>query len=198
MEHGVQFLLVAEEHSARNAGSVKDLPIQRWQRFVQLELPYATIGLVWNSMVSVAGGWFFLMACEMFVLGHATFVCRAGLVSADRGERGRYRRDSVGPRDHDRGNRADRSNRVATGHRVGREVQVRAGGEHDAARSLRFLAFDAKARALLIRLRGELLTPMARTHISSLLAAYTVPAIFATRSWKPPPCDPRRFGRDSR
>ncbi|HXN46996.1 MAG TPA: ABC transporter permease subunit [Bryobacteraceae bacterium] len=41
-----------------------------WQKFVQLELPYATIGLVWNSMMSVAGGWFFLMACEMFVLGN--------------------------------------------------------------------------------------------------------------------------------
>ncbi len=40
----------------------------RWQRFIQLELPYSAIGLVWNSMVSVAGGWFFLMACEMFVL----------------------------------------------------------------------------------------------------------------------------------
>jgi NitT/TauT family transport system permease protein len=39
-----------------------------WQRFMQLELPYAAIGLVWNSMMSVAGGWFFLMACEMFVL----------------------------------------------------------------------------------------------------------------------------------
>jgi NitT/TauT family transport system permease protein len=41
-----------------------------WQRFVQLELPYAAIGLVWNSIMSVAGGWFFLMACEMFVLGN--------------------------------------------------------------------------------------------------------------------------------
>jgi NitT/TauT family transport system permease protein len=40
-----------------------------WQKLVQLELPYATIGLVWNSMMSVAGAWFFLMACEMFVLG---------------------------------------------------------------------------------------------------------------------------------
>ena len=41
-----------------------------WQRFIQLELPFAAIGLVWNSMMSVAGGWFFLMACEMFVLGN--------------------------------------------------------------------------------------------------------------------------------
>ena len=41
-----------------------------WQKFAQIELPYAVIGLVWNSMMSVAGGWFFLMACEMFVLGN--------------------------------------------------------------------------------------------------------------------------------
>jgi NitT/TauT family transport system permease protein len=41
-----------------------------WQKFVQLELPYSAIGLVWNSMMSVAGGWFFLMACEMIVLGN--------------------------------------------------------------------------------------------------------------------------------
>ena len=41
-----------------------------WQRLLRLELPYATIGLTWNSMMSVAGGWFFLMACEMFVLGN--------------------------------------------------------------------------------------------------------------------------------
>ena len=45
----------------------------RWQRLWQLELPYGAIGLVWNSMVSVAGGWFFLMACEMFVLGTRDF-----------------------------------------------------------------------------------------------------------------------------
>jgi NitT/TauT family transport system permease protein len=43
------------------------------QRFVELELPFGTIGLVWNSIVSVAGGWFFLMACEMFVLGNHDF-----------------------------------------------------------------------------------------------------------------------------
>jgi NitT/TauT family transport system permease protein len=44
-----------------------------WQRFWQLELPFSAIGLIWNSMVSVAGGWFFLMACEMFVLGDRDF-----------------------------------------------------------------------------------------------------------------------------
>jgi len=45
----------------------------RWQRFVELDVPFSTIGLVWNSMMSVAGGWFFLMACEMFVLGNRDF-----------------------------------------------------------------------------------------------------------------------------
>jgi NitT/TauT family transport system permease protein len=44
-----------------------------WQRFTQVELPFAAIGLVWNSIMSVAGGWFFLMACEMFVLGNRDF-----------------------------------------------------------------------------------------------------------------------------
>ena len=37
-----------------------------FQRFIKIELPFATIGLVWNSMMSVAGAWFFLMACEQF------------------------------------------------------------------------------------------------------------------------------------
>jgi NitT/TauT family transport system permease protein len=44
-----------------------------WQRFMQMELPFSAIGLVWNSMMSVAGGWFALMVCEMFVLGQRDF-----------------------------------------------------------------------------------------------------------------------------
>ena len=63
-----------------------------WQRFWQLELPYSAIGLVWNSMVSVAGGWFFLMACEMFVLGDRDFrLPGPRLLSADRGQQRRTR-----------------------------------------------------------------------------------------------------------
>jgi NitT/TauT family transport system permease protein len=45
----------------------------RFQRLFQLELPYATIGLIWNSIMSVAGAWFFLMVCEMFHLGSRDF-----------------------------------------------------------------------------------------------------------------------------
>jgi NitT/TauT family transport system permease protein len=45
----------------------------RWQRLFQLELPFGAIGLVWNSIVSVANGWFFLMVCEMFPVGSRNF-----------------------------------------------------------------------------------------------------------------------------
>jgi NitT/TauT family transport system permease protein len=45
----------------------------RWQRLFQLELPFAAIGLIWNSIVSVANGWFFLMVCEMFPVGSRNF-----------------------------------------------------------------------------------------------------------------------------
>ena len=74
-----------------------------WQRFWQLEMPYAAIGLVWNSIVSVAGGWFFLMACEMFVLGDRDFRL-PGLGSYLQTAAGtrRHARDALGPRRDDR------------------------------------------------------------------------------------------------
>ncbi len=40
-----------------------------WQSFRWLELPASMIGLVWNSMMSMAGGWFFLTVNEAFTLG---------------------------------------------------------------------------------------------------------------------------------
>src|SRR6185295_19835376 len=39
-----------------------------WERFKWMELPSSMMGLVWNSMMSMAGGWFFLMVCEAFTL----------------------------------------------------------------------------------------------------------------------------------
>lgn len=44
-----------------------------WQRLKWVELPFATIGLVWNSMMSMAGGWFFLMINESYQLGDKDF-----------------------------------------------------------------------------------------------------------------------------
>jgi NitT/TauT family transport system permease protein len=45
----------------------------RMQRLFQLELPFGSIGLIWNSIVSVANGWFALMLCEMFPVGSRNF-----------------------------------------------------------------------------------------------------------------------------
>lgn len=39
----------------------------------KIELPYAANGLLWNSMLSMAGGWFFLMVIESFSLGDKDF-----------------------------------------------------------------------------------------------------------------------------
>ncbi len=44
-----------------------------WLRLKILELPFAAISLIWNSMMSWAGGWFFLMAAEIFTVGNKDF-----------------------------------------------------------------------------------------------------------------------------
>jgi NitT/TauT family transport system permease protein len=44
-----------------------------WRTFRLLEVPAAMIGLVWNSMMSMAGGWFFLTVNEAFTLGDRDF-----------------------------------------------------------------------------------------------------------------------------
>ena len=44
-----------------------------WLRFKAVELPFAAMGLLWNSMMSWSGGWFFLMAAEIFNVGSRDF-----------------------------------------------------------------------------------------------------------------------------
>ena len=43
-----------------------------WQRFWQLEAPYAIPGLIWNTMMSMSGGWFFVVASEAITVGNTT------------------------------------------------------------------------------------------------------------------------------
>ncbi|MHC8357999.1 ABC transporter permease [Pseudomonas sp. LB3P81] len=43
-----------------------------WHRFVRLELPFAMPGLVWNMMMSMSGGWFFVVASEAITVGDTT------------------------------------------------------------------------------------------------------------------------------
>lgn len=47
--------------------------LNAWQRFRTLLLPFGAQGLIWNSMLGWAGGWFFLMAAEMFAVGDRHF-----------------------------------------------------------------------------------------------------------------------------
>ena len=43
-----------------------------WQRFWQLETPFAMPGLIWNTMMSMSGGWFFVVASEAITVGDTT------------------------------------------------------------------------------------------------------------------------------
>ena len=43
-----------------------------WQRFWRLEVPFAMPGLVWNMMMSMSGGWFFVVASEAITVGNKT------------------------------------------------------------------------------------------------------------------------------
>jgi NitT/TauT family transport system permease protein len=40
-----------------------------WQRFWRLEVPFAMPGLIWNMMMSMSGGWFFVVAAEAISVG---------------------------------------------------------------------------------------------------------------------------------
>jgi NitT/TauT family transport system permease protein len=43
-----------------------------WMRFWQLEVPFGMPALVWNMMMSMSGGWFFVVASESISVGHTT------------------------------------------------------------------------------------------------------------------------------
>ncbi|QWP77375.1 ABC transporter permease subunit [Lysobacter sp. K5869] len=46
--------------------------LSAWQRFWRLEAPFAMPGLVWNAMMSMSGGWFFIVASEAITVGDTT------------------------------------------------------------------------------------------------------------------------------
>ena len=98
-----------------------------WQRLWQMELPYAAIGLIWNSIMSVAGAWFFLMACEMFVLGNRDLrLPGLGSYLQTAANAGDTRSIVWGLGSHGGDYRADRPVRLAPHYRLGGEIQIRA------------------------------------------------------------------------
>jgi NitT/TauT family transport system permease protein len=46
--------------------------LNAWQRFWKLELPFAMPGLLWNTMMSMSGGWFFVVAAEAITVANQT------------------------------------------------------------------------------------------------------------------------------
>ncbi|OAI27093.1 sulfonate ABC transporter permease [Methylosinus sp. R-45379] len=47
----------------------KSFGLTAWQKFWQLEAPFAMPGLIWNMMMSMSGGWFFVVASEAITVG---------------------------------------------------------------------------------------------------------------------------------
>jgi len=43
-----------------------------WQHFWRLDVPFAMPGLIWNAMMSMSGGWFFVVASEAITVGNTT------------------------------------------------------------------------------------------------------------------------------
>ena len=53
--------------------AVRSLQLTHWQRFWVLDMPNSMIPLLWNCMMSVGGGWFFLTASEMISVNNHTY-----------------------------------------------------------------------------------------------------------------------------
>ena len=51
----------------------KNFQLTGWQRFWKLDVPYSMPGLIWNMMMSMSGGWFFVVASEAITVGNHTF-----------------------------------------------------------------------------------------------------------------------------
>ena len=52
--------------------ATRSFGLSAWQRFWRLEVPFSIPGLVWNTMMSMSGGWFFVVASEAISVGKTT------------------------------------------------------------------------------------------------------------------------------
>jgi NitT/TauT family transport system permease protein len=52
--------------------ATKSFHLSGWQRFWRLDVPFAMPGLIWNAMMSMSGGWFFVVASEAITVGNTT------------------------------------------------------------------------------------------------------------------------------
>ena len=69
----------------------RGLRLTGWQRFWQLEAPFAMPGLIWNMMVSMSGGWFMIVFSEAITVGDTTVTLPGiGSYIAKANEQGRW------------------------------------------------------------------------------------------------------------
>jgi NitT/TauT family transport system permease protein len=52
--------------------ATRSFHLNGWHRFWRLDVPFAMPGLVWNAMMSMSGGWFFVVASEAITVGNTT------------------------------------------------------------------------------------------------------------------------------
>ena len=53
--------------------AARSFRLSGWQKFWRLEAPFAMPGLIWNMMLSMSGGWFFVVASEAISVGDNTW-----------------------------------------------------------------------------------------------------------------------------
>ena len=121
MTFGFYHSLVTIPPELQEAASVYRL--NRWQRFGKLELPASAIGLMWNSMMSFGGGWFFVAQSEAItVLGKNRQAAWLGFLHGYGGRARRYAGGGLRHRGHGGDHRRHRPVTLAPAGGVGGEV----------------------------------------------------------------------------
>ncbi len=72
LEHGLQLLPVAAHRTDELREAARSFHLTGWMTFWQVEVPFALPGLIWNTMMSMSGGWFFVVASEALQVGHTS------------------------------------------------------------------------------------------------------------------------------
>jgi NitT/TauT family transport system permease protein len=52
--------------------AARSFHLSGWMTFWRVEVPFALPGLIWNTMMSMSGGWFFVVASEALTVGHTS------------------------------------------------------------------------------------------------------------------------------
>jgi NitT/TauT family transport system permease protein len=52
--------------------AARSFHLSGWMTFWQVEVPFSLPGLIWNTMMSMSGGWFFVVASEALTVGHTS------------------------------------------------------------------------------------------------------------------------------